>query len=396
MEAGHNCPRPISYGMKIILATPIYPPEIGGPATYVKELSARIHDKHEVTVVAFTDNLEPFPGTKLVAISKLNPLPVRLWKYFWALMKEAKNADVILVQNAMAAGLPVALVKIFRGTPFVIRMVGDEAWERAEQQKITNKTWEEFIDSPDGGIRSKIMMIVQRFVLKRANFIMPPSEYNRNLVIKAYGVDPKKIIVNYTATEEPEIIEIEANPKPHQIVTVARLISLKKIDEIIKGMKTVLEKYPDANLVIAGEGPEMQNLKNLTKELGLENSVEFLGKISRAETWQLRKNSSVYIINSTHESLPISVLTSLSSGIPIIATNVSGIREVVYHEKTGLLVESGDIEGIAKSIIRFFEDENLRKSVVENGKILLKERFSWEVHLSNLNKLLSDSLKKTS
>ncbi|MBP9058611.1 MAG: glycosyltransferase family 4 protein, partial [Candidatus Pacebacteria bacterium] len=115
-----------------------------------------------------------------------------------------------------------------------------------------------------------------------------------------------------------------------------------------------------------------------------------------AETWQLRKNSSVYIINSTHESLPISVLTSLSSGIPIIATNVSGIREVVYHEKTGLLVESGDIEGIAKSIIRFFEDENLRKSVVENGKILLKERFSWEVHLSNLNKLLSDSLKKTS
>ena len=158
----------------------------------------------------------------------------------------------------------------------------------------------------------------------------------------------------------------------------------------------MLEKYPDANLVIAGEGPEMENLKNLTKELGLESSVEFLGKISRAETWQLRKNSSVYIINSTHESLPISVLTSLSSGIPIIATNVSGIREVVYHEKTGLLVESGDIEGIAKSIIRFFEDENLRKSVVENGKILLKERFSWEVHLSNLNKLLSDSLKKTS
>ena len=382
--------------MKIILATPIYPPEIGGPATYVKELSARIHDKHEITVVAFTDNIEPFPGTKLVAVSKLNPLPIRLWKYFWTLMREAKNADVILVQNAMAAGLPTALVKIFRGTPFVVRMVGDEAWERAEQNKITTKTWEEFIDAPEGGLRTKIMMLVQKFVLKKANFIMPPSEYNKGLVIKAYGVDPNKIIVNYTATEEPEVVPIEPDPKPHQVVTVARLISLKKIDEIIKAMKMVVAKYPDANLVIAGEGPEMDNLKNLTKELGLENSVEFLGKISRAETWQLRKNSSVYIINSTHESLPISVLTSLASGIPIIATNVSGIREVVYHEKTGLLVESGDIDGIANSIFRLFEDPKLRDSVVENGKILLKERFSWEAHLANLEKLLTNSLKKTS
>lgn len=380
--------------MKIILATPIYPPEIGGPATYVKELSARIHDKHEVTVVAFTDNLEPFPGTKLVAISKLNPLLVRLSKYFWALMKEAKNADVILVQNAMAAGLPVALVKIFRGTPFVIRMVGDEAWERAEQQKITTKTWEEFIDSPDGGIRSKIMMIVQRFVLKRADFIMPPSEYNRNLVIKAYGVDPKKIIVNYTATEEPEIIEIEANPKPHQIVTVARLISLKKIDEIIKGMKIVLEKYPDANLVVAGEGPEMENLKNLTKELNLESSVEFLGRVSQSDAKKLQKNSSVFVLNSTHESLPIAILASLAVGTPVVATSVSGIKEVVFHEETGLLVKSGDTENISKSIIRFFEDENLRNRVIENGKKLIKEKFSWEIHIKNLESFFEKSILK--
>lgn len=378
--------------MKIILATPIYPPEIGGPATYVKELSARIHDKHEITVVAFTDNIEPFPGTKLVAVSKLNPLPVRLWKYFWTLMKEAKNADVILVQNAMAAGLPTALVKIFRGTPFVVRMVGDEAWERAEQNKITTKTWEEFIEAPEGGLRTKIMMLVQRFVLKKANFIMPPSEYNKGLVIKAYGIDPNKIIVNYTATEEPEIVPIEPDPKPHQVVTVARLISLKKIDEIIKAMKIVTTKYPDANLVIAGEGPEMENLKNLTRELSLENSVEFLGRLQKKDVRKIQKESSILILNSTHESLPIVILESLAVGTPVVATRVSGIKEVVFQEETGLLIEKGDTPGIANSVIKLFENENLRKTIIDNGKKLIREKFSWEIHIKNLENLFEKSL----
>ena len=107
--------------MKILVATPIYPPEIGGPATYAKELAKHLHEKHNITIVAYTDVRGPFPGTKLIAVSKKKPLPVRLVKFFLAVWKASQWCDLIYVQNAMAAGLPVALVSIFRKKPFVLK-----------------------------------------------------------------------------------------------------------------------------------------------------------------------------------------------------------------------------------------------------------------------------------
>src|SRR3989304_5326663 len=102
--------------MKIIIATPIYPPEIGGPATYTKALCERLSKTH-----------------------------------------------VIYVQNAMAAGLPVALVHMITGVPFVLKFVGDEAWERASQHRRTTKNLEEFMKKPDGGIKTHLMMMIQGF-----------------------------------------------------------------------------------------------------------------------------------------------------------------------------------------------------------------------------------------
>src|SRR6266481_7181776 len=134
--------------MKIVLATPIYPPEVGGPATYTKELAKHLGDTNELIVVAYTDSKEVFPNTTLVAVSKRSRLPVRLIKYFFAVLKASKNADVVYVQNAMASGLPVALASIFSGKPFVLKFVGDEAWERATQHKLTEKRLEEFLTHP--------------------------------------------------------------------------------------------------------------------------------------------------------------------------------------------------------------------------------------------------------
>ena len=134
--------------MKILLATPIYPPEIGGPATYTKELCERLSPKHEITVVAYTDTKDAFPNTRLISITKHQPLLKRLIKYTWAIWKIGKKFDVIYVQNAMAAGLPVAIVARLLKVPFVLKFVGDEAWERATQNKLTKKYLEEFFEKP--------------------------------------------------------------------------------------------------------------------------------------------------------------------------------------------------------------------------------------------------------
>lgn len=371
--------------MQIVLATPVYPPEIGGPATYTKELCERLSDTHHLTVVALSDEGREFPRTKLIKISKQQNLSIRLWKFFTALYTSSKEADLIYVQNAMAAGLPTALVSIFTGIPFILKFVGDEAWERATQSKHTTKLLEEFYEHPAGPLRIRLMMLVQGWVLRRAELVTTPSEYLGRAIQKKYNINPERIKTNYNAGEETESYPIETPKVKHQMVTTARLTSWKGVDGIIRATALLKEKYPDIRFVCAGDGPEMENLKNLAHELSLDKEVNLLGKISRAETWQLRKTSEVYVLNSTYEGLPHTVLTSFAAEIPTVATNIPGTDEAVYHESTGLLVHVDSPNEIAEAVSRLFENPDLQKTLVENGKKLLKEKFSWEAHIKTLN-----------
>ncbi|MEK7641462.1 MAG: glycosyltransferase family 4 protein [Patescibacteria group bacterium] len=381
--------------MKIVIATPIYPPEIGGPATYTKELCERLHGTHDITVVAYTDVGTAFEGTKLMPVSKRKPLPVRLPLYLLTLLKAARGADLVYVQNAMAAGLPTAIVCSVLRTPFVLKFVGDEAWERATQRRLTKKRLEEFLTNPEGDWKIRAMMRVQGWVLRRAACVTTPSAYLSEELIKAYGVRRERSVVNYNAAEETEVLPFE--PKPpiaHQIAVTARLTAWKGIDGIIRAMAIVRKRFPDVRAVIAGDGPETENLKKLTQDLGVENNISFLGKVSRAETWHVRKNSSVYVLNSTYEGLPHTVLTSFAAEIPVVATDISGTNEAIYHEQTGLLVKPGDDAALAAAIERLFTDQALCKKLVAGGTKLLHEKFSWEGHLKGLEGIFGKVVKK--
>lgn len=373
--------------MKVLLATPIFPPEIGGPATYTKELSHKLHARHDITILAYTDNPEPLPHVRIHAISKRNPLPIRLWDYFRAAFQEAGDADVIYVQNAMAAGLPIALACMLRRKPFILKFVGDESWERAQHYRKTKKRLEEFLASPEGGWKIRMMMRVQKFVLNRAAFVTTPSAYLREELITHYHLTPQRVIVNYNAAEPSPFSPFPAEPQLHQVAATARLTSWKGIDGIIRAIAILAKKIPDVRLVVAGDGPEEERLKKLTQDLNLEEHVSFLGSISRAETWQLRKNSAVYVLNSTYEGLPHTALTTFAARIPIVATNIPGTNEAVIHEETGLLVEPGDDEGLAAAIERLFGDASLRNRLVENSSKYLEDKFSWDAHIAGLEVL---------
>lgn len=380
--------------MKILLATPIYPPEIGGPATYIKELCERLHTKHEITVIAYTHKQEPFVGTRLIIVEKNQVLIKRLLKYTIELLKVVRGFDIVYIQNAMAAGLPTAIACTIFHVPFILKFVGDEAWERATQRRLTEKRLEEFLKNPDGGIKIKTMMWIQGFVLRRASIVTTPSAYLGEEIIKAYKVPRKKVVVNYNASENSEILPFNIEKLENQIVTTARLVVWKGIDGIIKAVAILKEKIPNIKLIVAGEGPELENLQNLARELGVIDNVVFKGNVSRAETWQLRKKSSVYVLNSTYEGLPHVVLTSFAAMIPVVATNISGTNEAIYHEKTGLLVEPGDEKGLAEAILRLLTDKSLQERLVQNGVDLLKTKFSWEAHIENLEKILESVVTK--
>ena len=371
--------------MKIVLATPLYPPEIGGPATYVKELAEHLRYQHEVTIVAYATTSENIPGTTLITVSKRRPLPVRLLKFAWVLFEAAKGADVIYVQNAVAAGLPAVIVGRLRHVPVVVKFVGDEAWERATQLRLTTKQLEDFLAHPsEATLKIKIIMHIQGWVLRHAQAVTTPSKYLAEALIQTYKVARGRVTVNYNAAEKTEVLPFAATVVPHQMVVTARLVEWKGIGGVIRATALLAKQFPDVQLLIAGDGPEEEALKKLTADLGMQKHVTFLGRVSRAETWHIRKTSQVYVLNSTYEGLPHTALTSFAAEIAMVATNIPGTNEAVYDEQSGLLVEPGKDVALAQAIARLFNDETLRARLIAGGKKILHEKFSWEVHINIL------------
>lgn len=370
--------------MKIILATPLYPPEIGGPATYVKELAQKLKNEHEVTIVAYASTSEKIHGTTLITVSKRRAIPVRLAKFTYELWRAARCADVVYVQNAVAAGLPAVIVRLLTRTPVVLKFVGDESWERATQLKQTQKQLDEFLAKPEGSMRIRLIGVLQGFVLRHVSTVTTPSQYLADTIIRAYRVPVSRMVVNYNAAEETEAVPFSATVVPHQIVATARLTEWKGIDGIIRAVALLARDFPDVLFKVAGDGPAESSLKALVHKLGIQSHVDFLGRVSRAETWHVRKTSQVYVLNSLYEGLPHTVLTSFAAQIPVVATDIPGTNEAVYDGVSGLLVPPRDDEALAKAIARLFRDETLRNQLKEGGKKILAEKFSWDAHVRTL------------
>lgn len=112
--------------MRILLVTPLYPPDIADPAPYVKELAARLARSHSVTILAYNHLPEKIAGVDIVTVEKSKPLPMRLFKMFAATFRLGRKCDVLYVQNGPSTELPVALVTLLIRKPYILRL-GDEA-----------------------------------------------------------------------------------------------------------------------------------------------------------------------------------------------------------------------------------------------------------------------------
>lgn len=383
--------------MRILITTPIWPPEIGGPATYTKELVQRLKSRCQITILAFADEPEIMDGVRLISISKKAPLLIRQIRYLKAAMALGKKADLIYAQNAMAAGIPSVIAAKLLNKPIVLKFVGDSAWESAFRNGQTKKLLEDFLRKPDAGLKNRFRMLIQKLALRYASQIIVPSDYLGKIISSYYNIPTSKIKTIYNAAEpDTDNSAEQIKPDPNQIITVARLVPWKGVDGIIRAVKMLHQKIPDIKLVIAGDGPEMQHLKQLAELLSIQNNIKFLGNVSKKETAQWRRRSSVFVLNSSYEGLPHSVLSSFAVGIPVIATNIPGTNEAVYNEKTGIAIPPNNVPAIADAISRLLADAELGSRLAANARRLLEEKFSWQAHLNLLGNLFESLISKPS
>lgn len=119
--------------MKIVVTTPLYPPEIGDPAPYVKELARRLSRDHEVTIVLYGYLPEKIPSVSFVPINKRSPLPIRLFQFTLALIRALRKADILYAENGASVELPAGIIALLMQKPLILH-VGDKiAQDKAKE-----------------------------------------------------------------------------------------------------------------------------------------------------------------------------------------------------------------------------------------------------------------------
>jgi glycosyltransferase involved in cell wall biosynthesis len=178
----------------------------------------------------------------------------------------------------------------------------------------------------------------------------------------------------------------------YRIVCVSHLKKVKGIEYLIGAMPKVLEKFPEAKLVLIGEGPERENLKTQISNLKIENSVEFKGALPHEKIPEELAKSEVFVLPSISEGMGIVIVEAQAVGIPVIGTNVGGIPDIIKNGENGILVEPKNPKELADAIIKIFSEPEFAQKLVKNAKVNL-EKYDWQNIAQKVNSIYQELLR---
>ncbi len=334
--------------LKLLIATPLYFPEIGGPATYTKFLEENLpKDQFEIEVVRFGD-------------VKHLPYIIRHIAFFWKVFRRAKKADIVYALDPLGVGLPAGFAAKLRHKRFFLRIAGDRAWETAQQKFGITESLDTFSGSKKYFLPIRLLKFGQARCAKMAEKIIVPSNYLKTIVSN-WGVKKEKISVIYNAfhfaeiSESKETLRQKFGMKGTVFISAGRMVVWKGFEAVIRLMPKLKKEISDAVLCIAGDGPEKEKLERLAKELSLQNEVIFLGNIPKDELLRRIKASDVFVLNTFYEGFAHQLLEAMSVGTPVVSTNIGGNPELIEDQKEGFLVQYNDEEALLSALYKTLE-----------------------------------------
>lgn len=363
--------------MKILITTGIFPPDIGGPASYA-ELLGRELSKRDVSTTVLTyssvlkyeaDNAQPF---RVVRVWKGVPKILRHLVYFLKALSLAKKTDVVFALNAVGAGLPALWAAKIRKKKFFVKIVGDYAWETAVNRGKTFLLIDDFQRSKRHG-RIGILHKHQTGVCRGADGVIVSSNYLADM-IKNWGVPGEKIHVVYNGVDfkPADITKEEARKKigiaGNIIISIGRLVSWNGFRMLIKIMPKLFEINQFFRLVIVGDGPERKILESIIKNMHLENKVYLVGKKSKEELALFSAAADIFVLNTVYEGFSRQILEAMAAGVPVITTAVGGNKEVIRQGEDGFMVKYNDEFNLIEAIKTIWQAEELRTRFIEEGK----------------------------
>jgi glycosyltransferase involved in cell wall biosynthesis len=194
-------------------------------------------------------------------------------------------------------------------------------------------------------------------------------------------------IEDFNKIEEPSIKIPGLSPDRTVLIFVGRLDAVKGVDILIRAVSILNEKMDALHLLIVGDGAIRSELEALTTKLNLSDKVSFLG--TRRDIPALLRLSDIKVMPSYWEGLPVSAIEAMAAGVPVIASDVEGLNEVVRDNVTGILIPPGNPEMLAKAIFRCVANPQLSEEMGKNGRKIATRDFSRQRMITSYKQLFS-------
>jgi glycosyltransferase involved in cell wall biosynthesis len=375
--------------MHILITTAIYPPDIGGPASYIPKVAAALHKAgHTITVVTMADGSgsESTLYGKLIRVDRRQSVLSRKVSAFIAVAKCISNADIVYANGLYEEILPLMVLPKRK----LAKVVGDWAWERMRSRKEYNGTIDFFQIDKKLNLKGKMVRALRNVALLPYKDVVVPSSYLASIVKEWQHIMPRRIHIIHNGISIPKRIlnrsffNRQSGHRNTTICTVCRLVPWKHVDEIIR----CVAELPDTRLIVVGDGPERDQLEKTVSDLAISNRIMFRGVLLRERTLKEIAESDIVVLNSDYEGLPHVLLEAMALGKPIIAKRSGGSIEIIKNNEVGCLVS--DAEELRKALTEFSEDSKRREKIGSAGRQYYRENFTEHMMLSKTEKLIEE------
>jgi len=245
----------------------------------------------------------------------------------------------------------------------------------------TEHRWD--ADYSIGGINEWFQKKVLKKLNNKTNLIIAVSSAVKEYLVET-NMAPKERIITIPNAIDAEKFKgniskskrriAHSNHPPH-LGSVGNLNPQKGYEYLIKAMKQIVDDHPHATLEIIGDGPEKKNLSNLIKELKLEHNVTLMGR--KSDPLNYVKKWDVFVLSSVAETFGIVLLEAMSVSVPIVATKVGGVKDVIENGKSGMLIPAKNPKEIAEAVDELLRRPALAAQLIRGGKERLK-KFDWD------------------
>jgi glycosyltransferase involved in cell wall biosynthesis len=383
---------------QILIFAAYFYPHVGGYEKVVHELSRRlVQSDYEIDIltcnterVATNEELDGIRIYRLPcwnALNSLYPIPKPCPASFRILRRLLrKNYDVVNTQTRffITSFLGLIFAKLKR-TPLVHTEHG------ARHSTVPNKIVDLISRAYDHSIGALLVKSARRNIgvsEAACEFLKHLGAVNAQVIYN--GIDTsifKRKTTNYRQ-------KLDIGNDAIVITFVGRLIYAKGAQDLISAFPRIKDTAPKVKLLIVGDGPHRAESEKLARQTDCSSSILFSGQKNQAELIEILSATDIFVNPSYSEGLGISVLEAASIGLPIIATDVGGTREIITTGKTGILVKAGDVGQLAEELCRLLANAELREKLGKNARILAERKFNWDKITGEYIKLYTSLVEK--